>query len=148
MNSANVLLILLGFLAVLVIQAFIVARTAKSKGRSFALFLIFGLLSPFLASIFAMFIRPKNQPLTDGQPARRVKLMSLIGFLAGASIEVYGLSQLQIDDKMTDAQIVEALGTTASLGALTVAAAGILLMIASVANERIALADVEGPTEN
>ena len=38
---------------------------------------------------------------------------------------------------MSDQQIIDALSTTTSLGCLTIAAAGVLLMIASVANEAV-----------
>ncbi|MEN9713628.1 MAG: hypothetical protein RLZZ164_292 [Actinomycetota bacterium] len=136
MDTNALLLILLGLLAALFAQAYVVARTAKSKGYSFVLFLIFGLVSPFLTSVFAMFLKPKGAAATNA-PTRRVKLTSLFGFVAGLSVEVYGLAQLPVTDKMSDQQIIDALSTTTSMGCLTVAAAGVLLMIASVANEAV-----------
>ena len=136
MDSSTLLLILLGLLAALFAQAFVVARTAKSKGYSYALFLLFGFLSPFLSSLFAMLLKRKGLAST-GEQNRRAKLTSLFGFFAGLSIEVYGLAQLPITEKMTDQQIVDALSTSPAMGALTISAAGVLLMIASVANERV-----------
>jgi len=111
--------------------AFVIGRTAKSKGYSFGWFFFFGFVSYLLASVVTVLLKPK------GQPQAKPKLTSVLLLIVGIVIEFTGLSLLpNIDPTISNEQAVqEFTSSTQVMGGLFVAIAGILVIIGSVAND-------------
>jgi cytochrome bd-type quinol oxidase subunit 2 len=111
--------------------AFVIGRTAKSKGYSFGWFFFFGFVSYLLASVVTVLLKPKDQP--QAKP----KLTSILLLIVGIVIEFTGLSLLpNIDPTISNDQAVqEFTSSTQVMGGLFVAIAGILVIIGSVAND-------------
>ena len=141
MASNDLLYALLGVLFLLLVNVFMVARTAKSKQRGHGIWVIFALVSPSLATALAIFIRPKQRDRTSPY---RPNLLSMFGYGLAIAVQVWGLSHLPVSETMTDQDIVNALATQSGLGSLWIFAAGVLLMTASVTNEFVRDASPQG----
>lgn len=84
----TLLVVLIGLLVLTISSAFVIARTAKSKGYSFGLFFFFGIISYLLAAVVTVFLRPKGQ--TTAKP--RITSVSLLAL--GVLIEFVGLGYI------------------------------------------------------
>ena len=138
MNLDSLLFTLLIDIAAILTLVLMVARTAKSKGRSPIAWGLLAFISPTVTSGFAIFIRPGG--LAAERPYR-TKLLSMVAYAAGILVQLWSLSTLPVNDKMTDTELVQALASTSSVGALMIFGAGILLIIGAVANERFSVAN-------
>jgi cytochrome bd-type quinol oxidase subunit 2 len=133
MNLNSELLIAAVAVALLVSAgfAFVIGRTAKSKGYRFGWFFVFGFVSYLLASVVTVFLKPK------GQPEAKPKLTSVLLLIVGIVIEFTGLSLLpNLDPSISNEEAVQAFSSsTQVMGGLFVAIAGVLVIIGSVAND-------------
>lgn len=126
----NLLLIAMAIgLAISALFAWVIGRTAKSKGFKFGWFFVFGLLSYLIASVVTIFLRPK------GQAAARPKLSSVLLLIAGIVVEFTGLLGLPAMENSEQLDSALALGAEAFLGSIFIAVAGVLIIIGAVAND-------------
>jgi hypothetical protein len=133
MDLNNTLLLALTALLVLTISSsFVIARTAKSKGYSFGLFFFLGILSYLITAVITVFIRPKGE--TTAKPK-----ISSVGLLAlGVLVEFIGIGYIPESEitASSDAAAVSALiGDSQFLGGVSIALAGLLIIIGAVAND-------------
>lgn len=127
------LLIALGFLLLLTVSsAFVIGRTAKSKGYSFGLFFLFGILSYLITAVVTVFLRPK------GDSKAKPKISSVALLALGVVVEFTGLNyipQTGINGE-SDAEAVAALIADPQFtGGVAIALAGILIVVGAVAND-------------
>jgi cytochrome bd-type quinol oxidase subunit 2 len=130
--NTNFLLLIIGIaLAISAGFAFVIARTAKSKGYSFGWFFFFGFVSYLLASVVTVFLKPK------GEQQAKPKLSSLLLLVTGIIVEFGGLSLLpNLDPSLSNEQAVHEFSSSSQvMGGLFVAIAGILIIMGSVAND-------------
>ena len=157
MNSNSLLAALLLVLVLAIVQVMMVARTASSKGRSGKAWGVYTLVSPVIATGFALFLRPRSttspqspEPLSSGTGflgaagtarAYRTKPLSILAYIGGIAVQLWAFNTLPITDTMSDQQIVDALSGSAGVGAILLIGAGMLLMIAAVANEKFSVGE-------
>ncbi|MFM6963775.1 MAG: hypothetical protein ACKOWJ_05910 [Micrococcales bacterium] len=134
MNYNNLLFTLTVDFAIAIILALRVGYTARSKGYSLGLWTFLALVSSSITSVFAIFIRPKTRPVGT---RHRAKIFSIIGYVAGVIVQTIGLSGISVTPEMTDQQIIDALAQQSSIGSLWLVGAGLLFLVAAVANERV-----------
>ena len=130
MNSS--LLLMLSFLlALTVASAAVIGRTAKSKGYSFGLFFFFGVISYLLTAVVTIFLRPKGE--TNARP--KVSSLALLGL--GVLVEFIGIGYIpDVLDANSSAEAVAAMiGDSQFLGGVSIAFAGLLIVIGAVAND-------------
>ena len=133
-----VLIAISGVLLTNILSAVMTARTAKSKGRSFGLFLVFGLISWLIAAAVVIFISPK------GSEKARPKNTSAALLVIGFAVEAWGVGMLPLDPSMSDAQVAAALMSNSSIGAMAIVAAGVVTVIAAVSAEKVRPATDQG----
>ncbi|MEN9749813.1 MAG: hypothetical protein RL149_891 [Actinomycetota bacterium] len=110
--------------------AWVSARTARSKGYKFGWFFVFSLVSWFITAVVTVFIKPKSDKTA------KVKMPSVLMLTFGAIVEFVGLSMLpEAPFGISDEALLELFATQASMGAIAVALAGALIVIAGVAND-------------
>ena len=110
--------------------AWVSARTARSKGYSFAWFFVFSLVSWFITALVVVFIKPK------GDKTAKAKMPSVLMLTLGAIVEFVGLSMLpEAPAGVSDQALLEIFATQNSMGAIAVALAGALIVVAGVAND-------------
>ena len=144
MNSNALLLALLFVLAASIAQVVMVARTAKSKGRSAIGWGVLALVSPVITTGFLLFIRSistSQSPESVLGPKPKTKPLSIIAFFVGIFVQFWAFASLPLSNSMSDQELVDALSTAQSIGSVTLIGAGTLLMIAAVANERVSSAN-------
>ncbi len=137
MNSNSLLFALLFDLAASFLLVYMVARTAKSKGRGAITWGVLALVSATIVTGFAIFMRPRG---LAAETPYRAKPLSLLAYVGGIASQLWGFSALPIDSSMSDQQLVDALTGQASVGALMIVGSGLLLMNAAVGNEKISAA--------
>ncbi|MEN9342434.1 MAG: hypothetical protein RIR24_21 [Actinomycetota bacterium] len=126
--ASNLLFVVLAFT---IAAAWVTARTAQSKGYNFWLFFVLSVLSWFITAVVTVFLKPK------GATNAKVRLNSVILLAVGAIIEIAALGSLPlIDPTMSDEEILQAFMAPGVSGALVVALAGALVIVAGVANDR------------
>ena len=143
MNANTLLLALLFVLATAVAQIVMVAKVAKSKGRSAIGWGLLALLSPVITTGFLLFMRPlvtDQSPEAVLGPKPKTKPLSIIAFVVGIFVQFWAFSLLPVTDKMSDQELIAALNSSQSIGSVTLIGAGILLMIAAITNERVSVA--------
>lgn len=122
--------ILLGVIAFNFASAFVTARTAKSKGYRAGWFFFFSLISWYITGVIAIFLR------TKGDLTAKAKFPSVVLLALGTVVEFAGLAMLpNVDQNATAEAQLAALTNQTSLGALAVAAAGALVVVAAIAND-------------
>lgn len=130
--NTTLLAVLAGLLLLTVSSAFVIGRTAKSKGYSFGLFFFFGIISYLIAAVITVFIRPKGE--TNARP--RVSSLALLAL--GVLVEFIGIGYIP-DSQLTadsDAAALSAmLGDSQFVGGVAIAFAGLLIIVGSVAND-------------
>lgn len=113
--------------------AWVSARTARSKGYKFGWFFVFSLVSWFITAVVVVFLKPKSDK------SAKAKLSSVLLVTAGAIVEFIGISRLpDAPATLTDTELLELFATQQSIGAIAIALAGALIVVAGVANDRIA----------
>lgn len=128
----TLLLALAGLLVLTVSSAFVIARTAKSKGYSFGWFFFFAILSYLITAVVTVFIRPKGD--TNARP--RISSVALL--LLGVIVEFIGLSYIpdaQLEATSNDAAVFALLDDSQFRGGVAIALAGLLIVIGAVAND-------------
>lgn len=133
MDLNNTLLLALGGLLVLTISsAAVIARTAKSKGYSYGLFFFFAVVSYLITAVVTVFLRPKGQANT------RPRISSLGLLVLGVLVEFIGLGYIpesKIPAGSDDAALIALFSDSQFLGGVTIAFAGILIVVGAVAND-------------
>lgn len=133
MDLNNTLLLALGGLLVLTISsAAVIARTAKSKGYSYGLFFFFAVVSYLITAVVTVFMRPK------GQANARPRISSLGLLVLGVLVEFIGLGYIpesKIPAGSDDAALIALFSDSQFLGGVTIAFAGILIVVGAVAND-------------
>ena len=111
--------------------ALVIARTAKSKGYSYPLFFVLGLLSYFIMSVITVFLRPK------GEPTGKAKRGSVPLLLLGIVIEFIGIGRIPgtTSASPTDSELQALVQDPSLIGGAAIAFAGVLIVIGAVANE-------------
>ena len=134
---------LIGLVLFSVCAAWVSARTARSKGYKFGWFFVFSLVSWFITAVVVIFLKPKSNKLA------KAKLSSVLLVTTGAIVEFIGLSRLpDAPATLTDRELLELFATQQSIGAIAIALAGALVVIAGVANDRVAPAASASATPN
>lgn len=128
----TLLLVLTALLFLTVASAFVIARTAKSKGYSFGLFFFLGIMSYLITAVITVFIRPKGE--TQAKPR-----ISSVGLLAlGVLVEFIGIGYIpdaQLTAASDSAAIQALIADSQFVGGVAIALAGLLVIIGAVAND-------------
>lgn len=128
----TLMVVLAGLLILTVSSAFVIARTAKSKGYSFGLFFFFAIVSYLITAVVAVFMRPKGS--ANAKP--RISSLSLLAL--GVLVEFIGIGYIP-DSQLTAASDAAALTAMLSdsqfIGGAAIALAGILIVVGAVAND-------------
>lgn len=128
----TLLVVLIGLLVLTISSAFVIARTAKSKGYSFGLFFFFGIISYLLAAVVTVFLRPKGQ--TTAKP--RITSVSLLAL--GVLIEFVGLGYIpdaELNSSSDATALLAMIGNSQFIGGASIALAGLLVIVGAVAND-------------
>ena len=121
---------LVGLVTFSLAAAWVSARTARSKGYKFGWFFVFSLVSWFITAVVVVFIKPKTDKTA------KAKLSSVLMLTLGAIVEFVGLGMLpQPSDTLSDAEVLKLFASQQSIGAIAVALAGALIVVAGVAND-------------
>ena len=121
---------LFGLIGFNIAAAWVTGRTARSKGYKFAAFFVFSLVSWFITAVVAVFIKPK------GDKSAKTRLNSVVMLAIGTVIEFTGLGMLpEVSENLTDEQLLEIFASQSSVGAISVALAGALIVVGGVAND-------------
>jgi cytochrome bd-type quinol oxidase subunit 2 len=119
--------------------AWVTGRTAKSKGYSFGWFFVFSLLSWYITAVVTVFLKPKYDK------SAKPKISSAIYLIVGTLVEFTGLAMLpNVDNNASPEAQLAAFASRSALGAIAVAIAGALIVVAGVANDRRASAQPVG----
>jgi cytochrome bd-type quinol oxidase subunit 2 len=119
--------------------AWVTGRTAKSKGYSYGWFFTFSLLSWYITAVITVFLKPRFDK------SAKPKISSAIYVIAGTLVEFTGLGMLPNVDPNASPEVQLAEFTSQSaLGAIAVAVAGALIVLAGVSNDRRAAAQPVG----
>ena len=130
--NSTLLLVLAGLLVLTVSSALVIARTAKSKGYSFGLFFFFAIVSYLITAVVTVFMRPK------GDTTAKPRISSLALLILGVVVEFIGIGYIPESEitASSDASAVSALiGDSQFLGGVSIALAGLLIIIGAVAND-------------
>lgn len=130
--NTTLLMVLGGLLVLTVSSAFVIARTAKSKGYSFGLFFFFAIVSYLITAVVTVFIRPK------GDTTAKPRISSLALLILGVVVEFIGIGYIpesQLTESSDAAALTAMLSDSQFIGGVAIALAGLLIVIGSVAND-------------
>lgn len=130
--NTTLLMVLGGLLVLTVSSAFVIARTAKSKGYSFGLFFFFAIVSYLITAVVTVFMRPK------GDTTAKPRISSLALLILGVVVEFIGIGYIpesQLTESSDAAALTAMLSDSQFIGGVAIALAGLLIVIGSVAND-------------